>query len=382
MDRKNKILIVLISVLLVLLIGLILFLFVFNKKEKIELDYNKSLSIEMGEQVKTIDDYINNNIDTSNIIINWDESLIIEDEKVNCYGTFKGYFEYKDKEYEIELVVVDKVSPTIDGVKDLSTTKGVSIDLLKNITTSDNSKDTILVDVVGEYDINTVGTYKLKFVAKDNSGNTVEKEFTLNVVEEKKEEKKQEKKDIPTTTSKGYNIEYKNGNYYIEGILIANKTYSLSSSYNPGGLVSEFNDNFKVLQSAAKNDGFDLKVISGFRSYSKQQSTYNGWVNKYGQAKADTLSARPGHSEHQTGLGADINSLNQSFGNTDEGKWLNNNCYKYGFIIRYPYGKDDITGYIYEPWHIRYVGKDLAEKLYNNGNWITLEEYFGIDSKY
>lgn len=378
MDRKNKILIVLISLLLVLLICLILFLFVFNKNDKIELNYNKSLSIEMGENIKTIDDYINSDIDKSDIKIIWDESLIVEDDKVNCYGTFKGYFEYKNKEYEIELVVVDKVNPTIDGVKDLTTIKGVSIDLLKNITISDNSKDTILVDIVGEYDINTVGTYKLKYVAKDNSGNTVEKEFTLSVVEEKKEEKK----NIPTTTAKGYSIENKNGNYYIEGVLIANKTFSLSNSYNPGNLTDEFNNNFSILQSDAKNDGFDLKVISGFRSYSSQKSTYNGWVNKYGQAKADTLSARPGHSEHQTGLAADINSLNQSWGNTDEGKWLNNNCYKYGFIIRYPYGKDNITGYIYEPWHIRYVGKDLAEKLYNDGNWITLEEYFGIDSKY
>lgn len=378
MDRKNKILIVLISLLLVLLICLILFLFVFNKNDKIELNYNKSLSIEMGENIKTIDDYINSDIDKSDIKIIWDESLIVEDDKVNCYGTFKGYFEYKNKEYEIELVVVDKVNPTIDGVKDLTTIKGVSIDLLKNITISDNSKDTILVDIVGEYDINTVGTYKLKYVAKDNSGNTVEKEFTLSVVEEKKEEKK----SIPTTTAKGYSIENKNGNYYIEGVLIANKTFSLSNSYNPGNLTDEFNNNFSILQSDAKNEGFDLKVISGFRSYSSQKSTYNGWVNKYGQAKADTLSARPGHSEHQTGLAADINSLNQSWGNTDEGKWLNNNCYKYGFIIRYPYGKDHITGYIYEPWHIRYVGKDLAEKLYNDGNWITLEEYFGIDSKY
>ena len=378
MDRKNKILIVLISLLLVLLICLILFLFVFNKNDKIELNYSKSLSIEMGENIKTIDDYINSDIDKSDIKIIWDESLIVEDDKVNCYGTFKGYFEYKNKEYEIELVVVDKVNPTIDGVKDLTTIKGVSIDLLKNITISDNSKDTILVDIVGEYDINTVGTYKLKYVAKDNSGNTVEKEFTLSVVEEKKEEKK----NIPTTTAKGYSIENKNGNYYIEGVLIANKTFSLSNSYNPGNLTDEFNNNFSILQSDAKNEGFDLKVISGFRSYSSQKSTYNGWVNKYGQAKADTLSARPGHSEHQTGLAADINSLNQSWGNTDEGKWLNNNCYKYGFIIRYPYGKDDITGYIYEPWHIRYVGKDLAEKLYNDGNWITLEEYFGIDSKY
>ena len=68
--------------------------------------------------------------------------------------------------------------------------------------------------------------------------------------------------------------------------------------------------------------------------------------------------------------------------NDKEAIWLKNNCWKYGFILRYPKGKDDITGYIYEPWHLRYVGKELAKKVYNNGNWLTLEEYFGITSKY
>ena len=105
-------------------------------------------------------------------------------------------------------------------------------------------------------------------------------------------------------------------------------------------------------------------------------------------AAADTYSARPGHSEHQTGLAADIKGpnnnlyLDQRWINTSEGQWLNNNCYKYGFIIRYPSGKESITGYIYEPWHIRYVGTEVATQLYNGGNWITLEEYLGIDSKY
>lgn len=78
----------------------------------------------------------------------------------------------------------------------------------------------------------------------------------------------------------------------------------------------------------------------------------------------------------------DVNTINDSFANTEEGKWLNDNCYKYGFILRYPNGKSDETGYQYEPWHFRYVGVELAEKLYNNGNWITVEDYFGITSRY
>ena len=99
-------------------------------------------------------------------------------------------------------------------------------------------------------------------------------------------------------------------------------------------------------------------------------------------AAADTYSSRPGNSEHQTGLCFDLNSIEDSFQYTSEGKWVNDNCYKYGFCIRFPKGKDAYTGYQYESWHLRYVGTELAEKLYNNGDWISLEEYFGITSEY
>ena len=143
------------------------------------------------------------------------------------------------------------------------------------------------------------------------------------------------------------------------------------------------------MKNAAKSDGVNLIIGSGFRSYDRQNTLYTNYVNRDGKDAADKYSARPGHSEHQTGLAADIygeaskdSYLHQSWENTNDGKWVNKNCYKYGFIIRYVKNKEDITGYIYEPWHIRYVGKDLAKKLYNNGDWITLEEYFGVDSKY
>ena len=189
-------------------------------------------------------------------------------------------------------------------------------------------------------------------------------------------------KQVPKTTSKGYTVEQKNGAYYINGILVANKSYSLSNTYNPGGLLSVFMNTYNNMNNDAKNQGINLRIISGFRSYDKQKTLYNNYVARDGKIAADRYSARAGHSEHQTGLAADINSLEQSWENTKEGKWLNDNCYKYGFIIRYPKGKESITGYMFEPWHIRYVGVEVATALYNNGNWLTLEEYLGIDSKY
>ena len=184
-------------------------------------------------------------------------------------------------------------------------------------------------------------------------------------------------------TSKGYEITKKNGIYYIKEILIANKTYDLPSTYNPGGLLSEFNSAFSKMKSAASNDGISLWIKSGFRSYATQKNLYNNYVARDGKAAADRYSARPGYSEHQTGLAADLNEISDTFGDTKAGKWLSDNCWKYGFILRYPKGKESQTGYMYESWHFRYIGDtDIAKQLYNNGNWLSLEEYLGIDSKY
>ena len=135
-----------------------------------------------------------------------------------------------------------------------------------------------------------------------------------------------------------------------------------------------------------KNDaaalGLNLWAQSGYRSYDYQKDLYNSYVNRKGKEAADKSSARPGASEHQTGLAFDLNTITTSFKDTVEGKWVNQNCFNYGYIIRYPENKTNETGYIFEPWHIRYVGKELAKELYNNGNWITMEDYFGIESKY
>lgn len=143
------------------------------------------------------------------------------------------------------------------------------------------------------------------------------------------------------------------------------------------------------MKDYAKFDGIQLKIGSGYRSYEYQNQIYMNYVARDGAEAADTYSARPGHSEHQTGLAMDICSTNENipciedgFASSAEAKWLNDNCYKYGFILRYPQGKEDKTGYKYESWHLRYVGTDLAKKLYNDGNWITMEEYFNITSQY
>lgn len=159
---------------------------------------------------------------------------------------------------------------------------------------------------------------------------------------------------------------------YIGGILLVNKEYSLPESYGDG-LDSEAYTAYVRMKRAS---GYDMKIVSGFRSYTKQESTFAYWCSIDGEETASTYSARPGHSEHQTGLAMDITSLSQSYGKTAEGKWLAENCYKYGFIIRYPKGKTDITGYMYEPWHVRYLGASTAKLVHDSG--LTLEEFLGV----
>lgn len=129
----------------------------------------------------------------------------------------------------------------------------------------------------------------------------------------------------------------------------------------------------------AKNQNLSLVMNSGFRSSQKQAFYYNNYVRQSGEAAANRFSAKPGYSEHQTGLSLDISYANrrcyleECFGETEAGKWLAENAHKYGFILRYPKDKEEITGYQYEPWHFRYVGKEVATEIYEQQT--TYEEY-------
>jgi len=181
--------------------------------------------------------------------------------------------------------------------------------------------------------------------------------------------------------------------------MIVNKTRNLSGSYIPDDLVPlddipkslqnpEVNQLRKVAYYALKElfakakeeKSFELYARSGYRSYNTQVSLYNAYVASKGQEAADTFSAKPGQSEHQTGLAMDITcksmnfQLDTTFGETEEGKWVAENAHRFGFVVRYPQGKENITGYQYEPWHLRYVGPTLANEVYESQ--LTLEEYF------
>lgn len=164
----------------------------------------------------------------------------------------------------------------------------------------------------------------------------------------------------------------KDGVTSVGGIIIANKEISLPEDYGSGLDRSTYNAFIRM----KKDSGYDMSIVSGFRSYEKQVEVFEYWCRVDGEEQAKMQSSVPGHSEHQTGFVIDVSSLEQSYGDTDEGKWLAANCHKYGFIIRYPEGKEDITGYAYEPWHLRYLGTSTAKLVHDSG--LTLEEFLGL----
>jgi hypothetical protein len=240
--------------------------------------------------------------------------------------------------------------------------------------------------ISGSYSLNTPGTYSITVSKNGADGKETKKEMKFTVLASPFGEKGA-LIDGEYKTAKGFTIKVQNSTAYIDGILIANKSFSLPKSYTSSYLAPDAESAYYRMRDAASAEGVDIsKIKSAYRSWNDQNYIFNGYVRDDSLENALTYSARPGHSEHQTGLGMDIVTSGTAESKLPEIAtrlaWLKDNAHRFGFILRYPEGKTSITGYIFEPWHYRYVGEDLATKLYNGGNWITMEEYFGIDSIY
>ncbi len=182
---------------------------------------------------------------------------------------------------------------------------------------------------------------------------------------------------LASEAEKNPKIEIIDGRTYVNGILIVNKKHPVPAEYAPG-VDPKANEAINKLIDDMQNQNLNVnRDTSNFRSYEAQTALYNRYVAANGQATADTFSARPGFSEHQTGLAFDLKDPSgQLLISPTEAQWLLDNAAKYGFIVRYQQGKEAITGYQAEPWHLRYLG-DMAQDVSNSG--LTLEEYLGIE---
>ena len=182
-----------------------------------------------------------------------------------------------------------------------------------------------------------------------------------------------------TDTSKGntmlvnkYNALSKD--YEVEDLKTISKTYSYGDNKK---LNKEAYDAFISLADDAKKEGYTILIVSSYRTYQDQEDVWKDYKASFGTKKADAYAARAGSSEHETGLAidvADYNDKNDKFEATESFKWMQTNAHKYGYILRYPKDKENITGYSYEAWHYRYVGIDTATKVYNEG--IIYDEYY------
>lgn len=204
-----------------------------------------------------------------------------------------------------------------------------------------------------------------------------------------------EEPKLPTTTTdkSAYPLSSADEDY----LVLVNKTYHVTENYKADDLVTVTTcdpdvgtketrmmrktaaDAFEVLAAASRDAGYNIVMRTGYRSYNYQKNLFESYAANHGEAEANKYSARPGQSEHQTGWCCDVGVRGRgltSFNGSDEARWIADNSWKYGFILRYPENKTDITGYIYESWHIRYVGEEAAKYIYEND--LTLEEYLGM----
>jgi len=201
------------------------------------------------------------------------------------------------------------------------------------------------------------GVYEVRYEISDSSGNVASKTVYFLY------------KLRPENMKEPFYFQY-NGTKHI----LANKWVPLPKKYSPGADKTA-REQLTKMRNAMSKAGVGVAVASGYRSYSTQSGLFSRYAAKAGAAEANRYSARAGYSEHQTGLAYDIGKVSESFANTKSFAWLQEHAHEYGFIMRYPENSEKITGYIYEPWHYRYVGVELATAVKESG--LTLEEFIG-----
>lgn len=290
--------------------------------------------------------------------------IIISIVGIKSYKTYKYHqtYEYKLLEKNYTKEETDLLLKKLDKTR-----------IEKLLTTEKNEK---LINILNEKYFLTKNLDK--YIAYSDKNPEISLTEVIALVNVHRDQDYYENMEI-TDTSKGntmlvnkYNALSKD--YEVEDLKTISKTYSYGDNKK---LNKEAYDAFISLADDAKKEGYTILIVSSYRTYQDQEDVWKDYKASFGTKKADAYAARAGSSEHETGLAidvADYNDKNDKFEATESFKWMQTNAHKYGYILRYPKGKENITGYSYEAWHYRYVGIDTATKVYNEG--ITYDEYY------
>ena len=382
--KKNKIVILILLIIILIILTILLIQRLLFKNDK---NIFNSLNNYKEENYNLYVSYYekNNDLDKEEIVnfINY-----CSQSNIDCVNSYDKLIEY----YTLDDFKLENLDKYVNFKNKYSTIENSNIiklinnDLeayIENSNTDQSLKDENNKDYIVNFLLNLINE---KYYKKDNleryvnyyskNNNLTSKEIVTNV---------NSNLDTP------FYENYESTDTSKDTLMIVNKHYKIENNYKPDNLVTVLSEHgypnkiradvyeeFKKMYNAAKNDNVSIFIASPYRSYSDQNALYTYYVNTDGKQNADTYSARPGFSEHHTGLAMDLipeYGLDlDTFENSDGFKWMQENAYKYGFILRYPKDKEYITGYIYEPWHYRYVGISAATTIKNEG--LTFEEYY------
>ena len=385
MKKKKKKIVILILLIIILIILTILLIqhLLFKNDKNIFSSLNNYKEENYNLYVSYYDK--NNDLDKEKIVnfINYCSQSNID--CVNSYDKLIEYYTLDDFKLENldKYVNLKNKYSTIENSNIIKLINNELEEYIENINTDQSLKDENNKDYIVNFLLNLINE---KYYKKDNLERYVNYYSTNNNLTSK---------EIVTNVNSNLDTpfyeNYESTDTSKDTLMIVNKHYKIENNYKPDNLVTVLSEHgypnkiradvyeeFKKMYNAAKNDNVSIFIASPYRSYSDQNSLYTYYVNTDGKQNADTYSARPGFSEHHTGLAMDLipeYGLDlDTFENSDGFKWMQENAYKYGFILRYPKDKEYITGYIYEPWHYRYVGISAATTIKNEG--LTFEEYY------
>lgn len=362
---KNRKAVIIVVCIVVVIIAVALGLFISQSKVK-----EDSFTFEYGKKVEIDNSAIfgDNSDKVKDIEVDYSSLKMVKDKDYPEVGEYELPFTYRTMikhSDKLKVVVKDTTKPEFTSFSEkIEVAKGnKDFDFKSYFKASDLSNCTLDIDTK-DVKFDKEGDYTAEVTVTDAHKNKESKKFTVVV-------KAEEKAVIQSSSNSAVKPYYKNG------ILIVNKKHPVPPGFG-GGVNQTALAAVNRMISDMKAEGLSVdSTTSNYRSYSYQSTLYQNYVNAYGKASADTFSARPGYSEHQTGLAFDLREPGGGslLTNSKATSWVAKNAHKYGLIVRYQSGKEWITGYQAEPWHVRYVG-DIATSIYNSG--LSLEEYLGV----